>query len=95
MRIIIAGAGPAGLVLAHALLAVGLDDFVVLERREDVVETRGAVLGFWPHGLRILDQLGLYEKVTAVATRMGECFNLDTQGRLLWRGDMFGRLEQK
>lgn len=62
MCILIAGGGPAGLVLAHALYESGLTsgqlEIVVLERRPAIVEPAGNCLGLYGHAVRVLTQLG-------------------------------------
>jgi 2-polyprenyl-6-methoxyphenol hydroxylase-like FAD-dependent oxidoreductase len=58
---VIIGGGPVGLCLAHALSLAGID-YVLLERRDKVVEESGFGLALWPHSVRILDQLGLLEE---------------------------------
>jgi 2-polyprenyl-6-methoxyphenol hydroxylase-like FAD-dependent oxidoreductase len=61
-RIIIAGGGVAGLTLANALERAGVD-FVLLERRPDLAPQAGAAIGILPNGSRILDQLGIWNKL--------------------------------
>lgn len=60
-RAIIVGAGPVGLYLAHALARANID-YVVLEQYESVIRYRGAGVLLYPQTLRLLDQIGLYEK---------------------------------
>lgn len=60
-RVIIVGAGPVGLYLAHALSKASVD-FVVLEQYESVVRYQGAGLLLYPQTLRLLDQIGIYDK---------------------------------
>ncbi|KAK3346137.1 hypothetical protein B0T25DRAFT_270029 [Lasiosphaeria hispida] len=96
MRVIIVGAGPAGLVLAHALLRAGIDDFVVLERRSDVVEASGAGLGLWPHSVRVLDQLGngLLEAAQKMAPRMEKSLRLGAKGEVILETNLFSQIEE-
>ncbi|KAI1453935.1 FAD/NAD(P)-binding domain-containing protein [Annulohypoxylon moriforme] len=61
-RAIIVGAGPVGLYLAHALRRANID-YVVLEQCDTVLRFQGAGLFLYPQTLRLLDQIGLYEKV--------------------------------
>jgi 2-polyprenyl-6-methoxyphenol hydroxylase-like FAD-dependent oxidoreductase len=59
-KVIIAGAGVAGLTLALALEKTGID-YVLLEGYPEIVAQAGAGICLLPNGLRILDQLGCYE----------------------------------
>jgi hypothetical protein len=65
-KVVIAGASVAGLSLANMLQANGID-YVVLEAHQTIAPQVGASIGLVPHGCRILDQLGLYEKVMGIA----------------------------
>jgi hypothetical protein len=56
---IIVGAGPVGLYLAHALSRAD----IVLEQYESVPRYQGAGVLLYPQPLRLLDQVGDYEKV--------------------------------
>ncbi|KAI2464165.1 FAD/NAD(P)-binding domain-containing protein [Annulohypoxylon bovei var. microspora] len=60
-RAIIVGAGPVGLYLAHALCRANID-YVVLEQYDTVLRYQGAGVLLYPQTLRLLDQIGLYEK---------------------------------
>ena len=97
MRIIIVGAGPAGLVLAHALVLAGIDDFVVIERRKAVVEASGACLGLWPHSVRVFDQLGngLLASARQMAPKMKRSVRLGKDSELLLTVDLFKQVEEK
>ncbi|KAH8900827.1 FAD/NAD(P)-binding domain-containing protein [Thozetella sp. PMI_491] len=71
-KAIIVGGGPVGMVVAHALTLAGID-FILVEKRDHVSTWTGAGLTMWPHGERILDQLGLLETLSPLAmdvTRM-------------------------
>lgn len=61
-KVVIAGAGIAGLTLANMLEKMGLD-YVVLEKHSAVAPAVGASIGLFPNGLRVLDQLGLYKAI--------------------------------
>jgi 2-polyprenyl-6-methoxyphenol hydroxylase-like FAD-dependent oxidoreductase len=63
-RVVIVGGGIAGLTLANMLEKFDID-YIVLEGRDDVAPHEGACIGISPNGLFILDQLGLYETVSA------------------------------
>jgi 2-polyprenyl-6-methoxyphenol hydroxylase-like FAD-dependent oxidoreductase len=60
-RAIIVGAGPVGLYLAHALFRA-IMDYVVLEQYDSVLRYQGAGVLLYPETLRLLDQIGIYEK---------------------------------
>lgn len=58
----IVGAGISGLTLAKMLELLGIS-YVFWEARSGIDEAAGAGVGLMPNGLRILDQLGLFEEV--------------------------------
>ncbi|OGM46777.1 monooxygenase [Aspergillus bombycis] len=66
-RVVIVGGSIAGLTLAHALAAYGID-FVVLEAREEIAPNVGASIGFSGNSPRILDQLGVWDELADLAT---------------------------
>ncbi|KAF4468206.1 FAD-binding domain containing [Fusarium albosuccineum] len=65
-KVIIVGGSVAGLSLANMLQANDID-FVVLEAYPSIAPQVGASIGLLPHGNRILDQLGLYDKILQLA----------------------------
>jgi 2-polyprenyl-6-methoxyphenol hydroxylase-like FAD-dependent oxidoreductase len=95
MRIIIVGAGPGGLILGHMLQKAGLYDYVILERREQIVELTGAGLGLWPHSFRILDQLGLLEAAEKLAPQLTRSTHLGPKGEVLWNGNLYEIIREK
>jgi 2-polyprenyl-6-methoxyphenol hydroxylase-like FAD-dependent oxidoreductase len=68
-KVVIAGAGPVGLVLACALSAAAID-FVCLDKRDSLFEDAGASLVLLPHTLRVLSQLGIYDELMTIGTRV-------------------------
>ncbi|RAL12476.1 FAD-dependent oxidoreductase [Aspergillus homomorphus CBS 101889] len=73
-RVLIVGGSIAGLTLAHALAALNTSlqndpraksgiRYTVLEKRPSLTPQEGASVGILPHGGRILDQLGLFQRV--------------------------------
>jgi 2-polyprenyl-6-methoxyphenol hydroxylase-like FAD-dependent oxidoreductase len=74
-RILIAGAGIAGLAAAVALQRRG-HDVAVIEERIDT--SSGAGISIWPNALAALDQLDLGDQVRAAGGRVGG-------GALRWR----------
>ncbi|KAK8041463.1 monooxygenase [Apiospora phragmitis] len=65
-KVIVVGGGVAGLTLANMLQQFDID-FVVLEAYHDVAPAVGASIGLFPNGLRILDQIGVFEPVAAMS----------------------------
>jgi FAD dependent monooxygenase len=61
-RVIIVGAGVAGLSLSHALQLANIEH-VVLEKHRDIVSLHGAALTIFPGAARILDQFGILESI--------------------------------
>ncbi|KAJ3550354.1 hypothetical protein NM208_g23 [Fusarium decemcellulare] len=59
-RVLIAGGGVAGLVLANMLERFNID-YLILESHGNIAPAVGASIGMFPNGLRILDQIDLYE----------------------------------
>lgn len=74
-RIVVIGAGIAGLATAVALQRCD-HDVSVVERRSDT--STGAAISLWPNALAALDQLGLGDAVRAAAGRVAA-------GALRWR----------
>lgn len=64
-RVVIVGAGVAGLAISHALVKAGIDH-VVLEKGV-VAPDWGASISLWGHGSRILAQLGCLDALEAEA----------------------------
>ncbi|HKA23617.1 MAG TPA: FAD-dependent monooxygenase [Candidatus Eisenbacteria bacterium] len=81
MRVLIVGAGIGGLTLAHALRQRGLS-FDLVERAERW-EPVGAGLGLWSNALRVLDRLGLFERVVAAGIPFTGGEVTDERGRVL------------
>ncbi|KAJ5155046.1 orotidine-5'-phosphate decarboxylase [Penicillium coprophilum] len=62
MRVIIVGGSIAGLSLAHCLEKANID-FVLLEKKKEIAPQEGASIGIMPNGGRILEQVGLYNRI--------------------------------
>lgn len=65
-KVVIIGGSVAGLTLAN-MLQLNDIDFVILEAYPKIAPQVGASIGILPHGARILDQLGLYQSILALA----------------------------
>ncbi|CAK7216973.1 hypothetical protein SCUCBS95973_002994 [Sporothrix curviconia] len=92
-RAVIVGGGPVGLCLAHAFTLAGID-YVLLERRETPVEPSGFGLALWPHGVRILDQLGLLEEGREMSLLMKDKSNLRPDGSEMAYSTLYEQIEQ-
>jgi 2-polyprenyl-6-methoxyphenol hydroxylase-like FAD-dependent oxidoreductase len=62
-RVLLAGAGPVGLVLACELLKHGVDVHIVAKPRHRSPHSRATIL--WPRVLELLDRVGVGEKLVA------------------------------
>ena len=80
LKVIVVGGGPVGLTAAIALEKAGLD-FIVLERRSEVVINAGSSLVLNPEGLRSLTQLGVLDAINAVSSPLGQIDRVDHSGR--------------
>ncbi|ORY71427.1 uncharacterized protein BCR38DRAFT_10163 [Pseudomassariella vexata] len=65
-RVIIVGAGPVGLYVAHAMERANID-YVVLEQHSTALNPSGQLLFTWPQTVRLLHQLGLHQDAKEVA----------------------------
>ncbi|KAI1411825.1 putative dehydrogenase [Hypoxylon sp. FL1857] len=92
-RVIIAGAGPVGLYTAHALAKANID-YVVLEQQSELVRYRGAGTVLLPHACRLMDQIGLYQRIEEVGTRMHDKLATLQNGQQLSRFRLFGPMEE-
>lgn len=81
-KVVIAGGSITGLTLANMLQLYGID-FVVLEAYSDIAPQVGASIGMLPHGNRILDQLGLYDKLLALSPPLDSFHFRDGKGEVI------------
>lgn len=81
MRVLIVGAGIAGLTLAASLRQRGVDPVVVDQR------VNGADLGYalalWPHGSRVLHDLGSHDEFVSLSEEMRSYVAYDGSGAVL------------
>ncbi|KAL3450548.1 hypothetical protein BJX65DRAFT_305383 [Aspergillus insuetus] len=89
LKIIIVGAGIAGLTLAKALEEIPQSasspsiEYIVLEGRSELAPQQGAGIALAPGGSRILDQLGVYAELEAQMTPVSSSAVHDVHGRML------------
>lgn len=93
-KAIVVGGGPTGLTAAHALGRAGID-FVMLERRSQVILDAGSNLVLAHNGLRVLGQLGLYDDLVKVSSPLYDTQRLDHAGKKMGTMHWFQYLQQK
>ncbi|KAH0846650.1 hypothetical protein AYO21_08051 [Fonsecaea monophora] len=81
-RVVIGGGSITGLTLANMLQLYDID-FVVLEAYDDIAPQVGASIGLLPHGNRILDQLGLYQKMLELCPPLDSFHFRDRRGNII------------
>ena len=82
MRVLIAGAGIAGLTTALALHAVGIEAQVVDSATE--LKPLGAGINLLPHAVRELTELGLGPALEATGIPTTEQAHFDPHGGFIW-----------
>ncbi|OHF01697.1 FAD binding domain-containing protein [Colletotrichum orchidophilum] len=68
-RVIIIGGGPSGITAAHALHHAGID-FIVLERRTNIVEDLGASIVLGAQSLRVFHQFGILDRLMDIGGKL-------------------------
>ncbi|TEA17919.1 FAD-dependent monooxygenase sdnN [Colletotrichum sidae] len=91
-RVIIVGGGPSGLTAAHAFHRAGID-FVVLERRDDIVEDLGASLVLGPPSLRVFHQLGILDKLLEIGCWLDDNKGFTVDGQVFKVSSAFDLLK--
>ena len=88
-RVLIVGAGPAGLIAAHALHQAGIN-FTILERRPNATPQLGGTVGLFPQSVRILNQLGLMQPLEALSVGAVNKTNIDIHtGKVMGSSPIF------
>ncbi|KAI8228353.1 FAD-dependent monooxygenase atmM [Colletotrichum sp. SAR 10_86] len=83
MRILIVGGSVSGLSLAIMLEKFGID-YLILEAHPTIAPQLGASIGLLPNGLKILDQLGCYERLREIGGDIYyKCSIRSSDGRVL------------
>lgn len=84
LKVIIVGGGIAGLTLANALERLPVHvEYALLESRDHLAPQLGAGLALLPNGCRILDQLGLYDRLDTAPKAVVNSGLLDARGNAL------------
>ncbi|KAK9777145.1 putative FAD-dependent monooxygenase andE [Seiridium cardinale] len=81
-KVVIGGGSITGLALANMLQLYNID-FIVLEAYEDIAPQVGASIGMLPHGNRILDQLGLFQKILDLCPPLDSFHFRDQAGHII------------
>src|SRR5437588_763467 len=87
MKAIIVGGGVGGLVTALMLHMRGIDCEVF--EQADSIRELGVGINTLPHAIKELKELGLLERLDAVAIRTYELFYLNRFGQEIWRDRLF------
>lgn len=90
-KVIIVGGSIAGLTLANILERYGID-YIVLEKHDEIAPQLGASLGLLPHGARILDQLGINDKLKTHAVQVQYICHFGPDGHQIQDAEKFGDL---
>lgn len=93
-KVIIVGGGPIGLIAAHALHQAGID-FIVLERRNSIVEDSGASIVLYPQTFRVLHQLGILETLLPWGTELNHHLSFTKDGMVLNESSRHQKLKEK
>ncbi|KAK8102443.1 hypothetical protein PG984_015589 [Apiospora sp. TS-2023a] len=93
-RVVVVGAGVAGLVLSNALQRAGIDH-VVLEKHKEIVWASGASIGIWPNGARVLDQLGCFDAVQNACADMTAFYTRGSDGKALNVSHLFDLITER
>ncbi|OJD31006.1 fad binding domain-containing protein [Diplodia corticola] len=70
-RVIVVGGGVGGLVASHVLQKAGIDH-VVLESKAEAAPAEGASIAIYPHGSRILEQIGVLDAARKLCVPMDQ-----------------------
>ena len=93
-RVIVVGAGIAGLTASHCLQNAGIEH-VVFERRSEIALPEGASIAIYPHGARILHQIGCLDAVKHACTPCDRWFSRRPDGKAIMNNGFFHHVKQK
>lgn len=93
-KVIIIGGGPSGITAAHALARAGID-FVVLERRDDIVEDLGASLVLGPPSMRVFHQLGIFDQLMDIGCVLDDTRSFTADGYRFKTSSAFQQLKEQ
>ncbi|EXV00673.1 FAD binding domain protein [Metarhizium robertsii] len=93
-EIAIIGGGIAGLTLALLCERLGFS-YILFEKRDSLEGDNGAGISLQANALRILDQLGVAEKVDAEAGTLAETYRYDEDGNQIMRNSALGTSKKR
>lgn len=93
-RVIVVGAGVAGLTASHCLQKAGIDH-ILLERRPEVAPPEGASIAIYPHGARILQQIGCLESAKRASVPCNRWYCRRPNGRAIMDNGFFKYCREK
>ena len=93
-RVIVVGGGVAGLTAAHALHKAKID-YVVLERCSEPAPPTGASIAIYPHGARILNQIGCLQAAKEACSPMTRFINRMPDGKPIVDSKFFDYVLEK
>ncbi|ORY03474.1 hypothetical protein BCR34DRAFT_617773 [Clohesyomyces aquaticus] len=93
-RVVVVGAGIAGLTLSNALQRAGIDH-VVLEKHKQVVHASGASIGIWPNGSRLLAQLGCLDSIKKACSKMKVSYTRNSDGKAFITSKLFDEISKR
>lgn len=94
LRVIVVGAGVAGLTASHCLQKAGIHH-VVLERRAEIAPPEGASIAIYPHGARILHQLGCLEAARSACVPCHRWWCRGPDGKAIMNNGFFQYVKEK
>ena len=80
--------------MAYSLHLANID-FVLLERRDTIVDPGGATILVNPEAARIFDQFGILEQAEEDAAELGSREEIGPGGKTISRADIFDTLVEK
>ncbi|MFI9835787.1 flavin-dependent oxidoreductase [Nonomuraea sp. NPDC051941] len=83
MRVVIAGAGIAGLTAALSLHAAGITD-VVIHEAVDELQPLGVGINILPHAVRELIELGLGDRLAEIGVETADLTFINRYGQRIW-----------
>lgn len=79
LKVIIAGGSVAGLTLANCFEKAGID-YILLEKGARIVYEGGASIGLMANGLRIMDQLDVFEAIRKTTEPLAATYHRTPDG---------------